>query len=937
MAAHSDQRTRTWARGVVPWVVVTLVAAGLIAAVVRAAGASPASALDQLNPSAPGTTWVYQEMTNGTPTGTASVRVVSPGMPGLTRGVVVEAHVDNYLGRGQPYDELRYEANQGSRAVLLGTRQSGTFSQLTPPQPLLELPARPGQRYTWRGKRSAPAADLSVTTTVVGTETLTVAGMVRTGCSHLHDDSVETAAGQPDFLTSVDRWFCPGLGEVRVRTDVASPSLRLDEELLSVHGPGIDFGPPAPAATPGSVTPTVAGASPAIDTTRLAWSDTRANLIQFPPAGRPGLVVVEEEAGRVAAFDPVAGKINWSVSIAVPAAAGPVVANGAVLVPDGAKHLLALDPATGGTRWSAVFADVVAPQPVVAGDVVVVATEDGGLHGRSLDDGRVIWDSSLPADAFGVAQVGSNVVVASSDGTLTAVAGATGKVRWTRHLTGKTTAGPVAGDGVVVAADDQGELSAFDVATGRLRWTDYLRTIATVPLAVAPAAVLVADGSRVRAFDLAGGHQRWSYRAGGNVATPAVAGDDVFVATRDTLTRLALAGGARRGVRDLPRPAPQQRARSALTPVVIGGQLLVTVTLDPGVGWPRTTILAFPDRADPGPDGVRVTGDYRPTPVQPARAPALRGNDLLLVSGTGSVVDVTAGGGARTVLAAKSTSPFLVSAPNLMLARDGDSLVAVSPTGDRLWTFPLGSPSLGDVPAVGPRSVLVPVHGTGVAALSPDTGRLQWLFRSAGVGSMTPLVLPDGDVVFAVGALTLVDGNTGTVRWQIPNFEAFGPLARDGTTIYAAGFLDGNPMVLAVDAATGAIRWRVPAPVKALAGPAVHGSDVAVVGGDGVVRVLDTATGQLRWSLSLPTSAAGSPVIFDGRLVVAEEGRPEDIAQLDHRMTVYDLASGRFLGAFAPGGSSFGTASFTADGGQLLFPSLAGGFLGVYILGLASS
>jgi outer membrane protein assembly factor BamB len=909
-----------------------------MAAAVRTAGASPATALDRLDPSVPGTTWLYQEVTNGTPTGTATIRVVSAAMPVLMPGVVVDAHFDNYLGQGQPYDETRYQASQGPHAVLLGTSHGGTFSQLTPPQPLLEIPVRPGQRYTWMGKRSAPAADVSVTTTVVGVETLTVARHVRTGCSHLHDDSVETSAGQPDFRTSVDRWFCPGLGEVRELTDVTSTALHLDEELLSVHGPGIDFGPAAPAApaaTPGSVTPSAGGHMPSIDTTRLAWSDTRLNVIQFPPAGRTGLVVVEEEGGRLAAFDPIAGKVNWSVSIAVPAAAGPVVANDAVLVPDAAKHLLALDPATGATRWSSAFADVVAPEPVVAGDVVVVATEDGGLHGRNLEDGRVLWDTSLAADAAGVAQVGSDVVVATSDGTLTAVAGATGDVRWTRHLTGKTTAGPVAGNGVVVAADDQGELSAFDTGTGQLRWTDYIRTNLSVPLAVAPGRVLVADGSRVRAFDLAGGHERWSYRAGTTVTTPAVVGDDVIVATRDTLTRLAAADGGRRSVQDLPRPAPQQRARSALTPVVIGGQLLVTVTLDPGVGWPRTTILAFPDRADPGPDGVRVTGEYRPTPAQPARAPALRGSDLLLVGSTGSVVDVTAGGAARTVLAAKSTSPLLVSAGDLVLARDGDSLVAVSPTGDRLWTFPLGAPSLGDVPAVGGRSVLVPVHGTGLAALSPDTGRLQWLFRSPGVGSTTPLILPGGDVVFAVGALTRLDGSTGTVRWQIPNFEAFGPLAQDGATIYAEGFLNGGAMVVAVDAATGGIRWRLPAPVKALVGPTVQGSDVAVVGGDGVLRVLDTATGQLRWSLALPTPAAGSPVVVDGRLVVAEDGRTEDTTQLDHRMTVYDLLTGRFLGAFEPGGSSFATASFTADGGRLLFPSVTAS-LGVYILGLAS-
>jgi hypothetical protein len=49
---------------------------------------------------------------------------------------------------------------------------------------------------------------------------------------------------------------------------------------------------------------------------------------------------------------------------------------------------------------------------------------------------------------------------------------------------------------------------------------------------------------------------------------------------------------------------------------------------------------------------------------------------------------------------------------------------------------------------------------------------------------------------------------------------------------------------------------------------------------------------------------------------------------------VYDLVTGRFLGAFEPGGSAFGVDSFAGADGRLLFPTLAGGSVGVYILGL---
>jgi outer membrane protein assembly factor BamB len=367
---------------------------------------------------------------------------------------------------------------------------------------------------------------------------------------------------------------------------------------------------------------------------------------------------------------------------------------------------------------------------------------------------------------------------------------------------------------------------------------------------------------------------------------------------------------------------------------MIAGQLLVTITLDPGLSWPRTTILAFPDQQDPAAGGVRFTGEFRVVPSSPARPPVLRGGDLLLAT-RDAVYDAPPGGATRTVTAAKATAGFLVSSANLLLARDGDNLVASGLAG-RVWTYPLGPPSLLDVPAISPERVFAPIKGKGLAALSLDAGRLQWLFPTTGPGGSAPLVLADGDVVYGVGGLTRLVGATGMVRWQIPGFEAFGPLTENQGTVFAAGLFNGEEALLAVDEATGAIRWRIAVPVQFLSSPAAQGTAVAAIGGDNVVRVFDTGSGRLRWELALPTSPAGSPVIVGDRLVIAEQGHLEDALQLDHRLTVYDLVTGRFLGAFEPGGSAFSVDSFAVADGHLLFPTLAGGYIGVYILGLGS-
>lgn len=929
-------RRPVWSRVVASWVIATLVAAGLVGVALRSARGPGTGLLDRLAPDTPGTTWLYREVTNGAPTGTATVRVASTGTSAQAQGPLEEAHFDNYAGRG-PRDQISFRAKLGNRLVLLGVRQAGVYSQFTPPQTLLELPVQTGHSFTWRGKRQSPPADLTVVTSVVGIDTLTIAGQRRSGCPHLHDETTVTATGKPDFLQSGDRWMCPGLGDVRSSNLAPSLGLRLDEELLSVHGPGIDAGPPTPVspAPAGPAAPGVSaapGPPPSIDTSRVAWSDTRVNLVQFPPVGRQGLVVVEEEGGRVAAFDPAVGRVRWAVQIAVPAAAGPVVGGEAVLVPDAAKHLLALDPTSGATRWAAGFADVVSADPLVLGDRAIVATEDGRLHALALADGRSRWDSVLAAPPSGLAGLGSDVVVATSDGTVSSRSAATGALRWSSHLQGKTTAGPVSGSGTVVATDDQGQLSAFDAATGNILWTDLLRRNVSL-LTLAGSTVLVPDGSVVRAFDLRTGHKRWTADAGAPVATPVVVGDDVFVATRDNLLRVAVADGKRRGVLALPRPGPGLRPRSALAPVMIAGQLLVTLILDPDANWPRTTILAYPDRQDTGPDGVFFTGELRRVPTPPSRAPVRRGNDLLFVTRDGTVYDAPATGSPRPVLTAKAIGGFLVSAGSVLLTRDGDSLAATGPTG-RLWTYPLGSPSLADVPAADAGSVFVPVKGKGLAALSPDTGRLQWFFPTAGLGETTPLVLPGGDVVFASGDLARLDGPTGHVRWRIAGFDAIGPLARANGVIFASGFFHDAPTLLAVEEETGAVRWAKSVSVNLLSAPAATATEVAVVGADGLVQVFDAASGQPRWELPLTSPASPSPVIVGGRLAVSEEGRIEDFGQLDHRVTVYDPGTGRFLGVFEPGGDSFGIDSFTAAGGRLLFPTLARGFTGVYVLGL---
>jgi outer membrane protein assembly factor BamB len=96
------------------------------------------------------------------------------------------------------------------------------------------------------------------------------------------------------------------------------------------------------------------------------------------------------------------------------------------------------------------------------------------------------------------------------------------------------------------------------------------------------------------------------------------------------------------------------------------------------------------------------------------------------------------------------------------------------------------------------------------------------------------------------------------------------------------------------------------------------------VPGDSLGRVVarDGRTGEELWRVRLTSPLAGAPAIIDGRVYLTETGRTEDLFQRDYRLSVHDLRTGRFLGAYQPPSSTFaGSPSVTASAdGRLVLP-----------------
>ncbi|MFD7712187.1 serine/threonine-protein kinase [Streptomyces sp. NPDC059786] len=152
--------------------------------------------------------------------------------------------------------------------------------------------------------------------------------------------------------------------------------------------------------------------------------------------------------------------------------------------------LSALDPSDGKVLWRHAFDEVqdTVPRPVVSGGLVHVVTRSGRrLEAFAPETGKRRW--SLGLAPYGTLEhAGGTVLLTSADGTATGVDGATGKIRWTRRLTGYTTpvfaAFPGGGPAYATTTSSDGSttrITAVDPETGDVRWdTELDGTLAPV-------------------------------------------------------------------------------------------------------------------------------------------------------------------------------------------------------------------------------------------------------------------------------------------------------------------------------------------------------------------------------------------------------------------------------------------------------------------------
>lgn len=920
--------------------------------------------LDRYNPLPLGMTQVYQQKTNGTPTGTHLAQVIASTLiataDGVAPAVVVRNDWSNY-GGGGPFGDVEYYRTKDAQLLFLGDRiDRKAFSITSPSEPVAKLPIREGTGLTWSGTLNDQKTKAS--SSIVGMENVDALGKHLANCAHYHTES--TAETGSDVI---DSWFCPGYGLVRstdTGTSTATGQKTLVEETLigfastgvrgsilssaaksllgnlaatattssqSPEGATADLGPTRSNSVPGSLTGW-----------HIQWTDVRAAAVDYAPVGDGSVEIIGEEDGNVSAMDTSTGEVSWRLKLEPPIVVSPVVSGGTAYIADGTKHLYALDIRTGAILWTSAFADVVTAPPLVADNEIVIPTDDRYLTALSTTDGKRLWTHQMGALAAGGPALGKDTAVISDvSGHVEAVALGDGSVAWSHDLQGSWTAGPAVDGNGVFLADDAGNVVSLDTADGHETWSRALGSYASVNIQPA------IGGGRVVILYTTGDEKNWleglreedgsrAWRARQNTdvnVPPVIVGDHaITLAENGTLSSYALDDG-RPGT--LFRLSPLQSGAQTFSDVplgYVGGNLVATTrTLDK---WGRTSYVALStSNSHTITGGISFSGEIRSTPSVPRLPSALHGNDVVFPDTEGSTWRIPATGGPTQIAPPQSgISPVMSVAGDLVLTQSGNNLVARDiGSGEEAWTAPMGKPAVGVIPATKGKKVFVPRPGKGLSAVDLSSGDELWTtplpttpttFNFSG-----PLPLGQGAVAYDAGGLRALDAGTGEVRWTLPNVENCSPLAKDGDTIIDLGEETsgaGGDFVMAVDASTGAVRWKVPFSFPCFSGAvAAHGVVIAV-DDRAIAHAYDESTGRELWSLRLRTPVDGSPVLIGDKVVIAERGRYEDLSQRDYRVTVLDL-KGRYLGSFEPTGTSaIFSPSFPGDfgvsGNTLLMP-----------------
>ena len=297
----------------------------------------------------------------------------------------------------------------------------------------------------------------------------------------------------------------------------------------------------------------------------------------------------------------------WSAQVAgasnrVRLAATPVVHGGKLFVIDTEARVSAFDAATGAALWSAMLDVDKDGKPsrfgggVSTDGTLVYATNGvGDVAAMKIENGEIVWKKRPAGPLRGAPTISSgNIYVMTQDNQIYAIRAADGEPQW--NAAGPIgasgifgVAAPAAAQGTVIAGYSTGELAAYRYENGRSLWSDTLSrtamstTVSSLtdidadPVIDRGRVFALGQGGRMASYELVTGQRIWEINIAG-IATPAVAGEWVFVLTSDAkLLCVQRASGKIRWLSQLPRFRDEEDKEGVITwrgPVLVNNRLI---------------------------------------------------------------------------------------------------------------------------------------------------------------------------------------------------------------------------------------------------------------------------------------------------------------------------------------------------------------------------
>lgn len=272
-----------------------------------------------------------------------------------------------------------------------------------------------------------------------------------------------------------------------------------------------------------------------------------------------GIAVVGSNDGKVHAVTVADGKAHWSIDLAAPIDAAPLVLDGHVIVGTTEGRLVSLALADGKQRWEGQAGDKIAGAATwfahEGAKRLLVGSYDNNIYCFNAADGVEQWKYETGSYVNGTPAIGTiagqqMAVVGGCDAKLHVVDLVTGKAVRTIETSAYVAASVAVADGHAYVGHYGNEVIAADLAAGTIMWTYKDRNFPffSSPAVTADVVLLGGRDRRIHCLERSTGKVRWVVPARGNVdSSPLIGGNRALIGSDDgRLYLLDLADGKER-------------------------------------------------------------------------------------------------------------------------------------------------------------------------------------------------------------------------------------------------------------------------------------------------------------------------------------------------------------------------------------------------------